>query len=110
MEEFAALLESYRRANPRDLARELGKSVADVQGMFKEASALGLTRAYVDRATGDFVLYTAAGMEQFVDGCPGCGVKIQKWVFPDDTFRCPYCGTDIGSAVRAGVSGKSGAS
>ncbi len=101
LEEFTAILDSYRRADPRRLAKELGVTLVEVQRLFKEASALRLTRAYIDRATGEFVLYDAADVEQFVDACPGCGAKIQRWVFPDDTFTCPYCGTDIGVAVRA---------
>ncbi len=106
--EFSAWIKTYRRIPLNDLARNLGKTRFETEKVLATAVDRGLVVGVVDRTTDEFVVQTMLGQQIFVEVCPHCGARVNRWFLPQDRFVCPYCNQAILASDVASSSGPPG--
>ena len=93
--EFSAWIKTYRRVRLDELARNLGKTRFETEKVLAKAVDRGLVHGVVDRTTDEFIVQEMIGRQIFVEVCPHCGARINRWFLPEDRFVCSYCNQAI---------------
>ncbi len=99
--EFSAWIKTYRRVALSDLAKNLGQTRFETEKVLAQAVDRGLVRGIVDRSTDEFVVSESIGQQIFVEKCPHCGARINRWFLPEDRFICTYCNQPILASTGA---------
>ena len=92
---LAAVVQTYRRIKLDELARIAGRKRLEVEQQIVKAVANGYVKGFVDRATDEFVVQEAVAQQVYVEKCPTCGARVDRWAFREERFPCPYCNAGI---------------
>lgn len=97
--EFSSWIKTYRRIPMSDLAKNLGKTRFETEKILAQAVDRQLVSGIVDRSTDEFVVRESIGQQIFVEMCPHCAARINRWFLPEDRFVCTYCNQPILAAT-----------
>lgn len=92
---MARMVQSYRRIHLDELARRMGKTRFETEHRLAEAVHREYVKGFVDRATEEFLVQEAVDQQVYVEKCPTCGARVNRWAFPEERFPCPYCNSGI---------------
>jgi DNA-directed RNA polymerase subunit RPC12/RpoP len=92
---IAMMARTWRRIHLDEFARRAGRTRLDLEERLAEAVDRGYVAGFVDRTTQEFVVQEAVAQQVYVEKCPTCGARVDRWAFPEERFPCPYCSAGI---------------